>query len=71
MEENKIELEERLMCKSRSYHGGTKTGKMVYVTVSIQELPQPLKLLDIGTFENAGEVIGSVAAYYKSFESTD
>ena len=69
MEENKIELEEQLMCKSRSYHGGTKTGKMVYVTVSIQELPQPLKLLDIGTFEDAGEVIGTVAAYYKNLES--
>lgn len=69
MEENKIEQEERLMCKSRSYHGGTKTGKMVYVTVSVQELPKPLKVLDIGTFEDASEVIGAVAAYYKNLES--
>lgn len=69
MEENKIEQEERLMCKSRSYHGGTKTGKMVYVTVSVQELPKPLKVLDIGTFEDASEVIGVVAAYYKNLES--
>lgn len=69
MEENKIEQEERLMCKSRSYHGGTKTGKIVYVTVSVQELPKPLKVLDIGTFEDASEVIGVVAAYYKNLES--